>query len=80
MAAAQPFAGALVRFDQLFGAPPADLRAELSSRVEQARCEAYDDDPGRVFRYALKRVMPEYRGRVEASRVVAEVRTLLEGA
>ena len=62
------------------GAPPADLRAELSSRVEQARCEAYDDDPGRVFRYALKRVMPEYRGRVEASRVVAEIRTLLEGA
>ena len=62
------------------GAPPADLRAELSSRVEQARCEAYDDEPGRVFRYALKRVMPEYRGRVEASRVVAEVRTLLEGA
>jgi len=57
---------------------PREWQESLAPRLEEAEAELFDDDPGRLARHAMGRVMSELRGRVPA-RVVAEaVRAGLE--
>jgi len=57
---------------------PRGWQESLAPRLEEAEAELFDDDPGRLARHAMGRVMSELRGRVPA-RVVAEaVRAGLE--
>jgi glutamyl-tRNA(Gln) amidotransferase subunit E len=60
----------------LDGAPP-DWRDRLRPALATAADAAYDDAPGRIYRLALARLMPELRGRVPAAEAVAAIRDAL---
>ncbi len=56
---------------------PAGWRDALPAQVQAASTRAYDREPGRVFRYVLREVMPALRGRVPGAAVASAVRDAL---
>jgi glutamyl-tRNA(Gln) amidotransferase subunit E len=80
--AAEPGAPVAAVVEELgLGVPPPDWQGAVAVAVEAAARDAYDDDPGRVARVALKRAMPGLRGRVWAREAVAAVEAAVrEGA
>jgi glutamyl-tRNA(Gln) amidotransferase subunit E len=56
-----------------FGVAPAAWRDHVGPAVAAAAADAYDDDPRRVARLAIGRLMAQLRGKVPAAEVVAAV-------
>jgi Glu-tRNA(Gln) amidotransferase subunit E-like FAD-binding protein len=57
---------------------PGQWQRGLAPRLEAAEAELFDEDPERLVRYAMGRVMVGLRGRVPARTVAEAVRTGLE--
>lgn len=55
------------------GREPEGWSDDLRRRIEALRPLAHDDDPGRLRRFTLARLMPELRGRVPAIRALAAI-------